>query len=330
MTFLEFDVFRLAIGGAPFIQHIVEVDDDDLELPMTEFIRNKINEAQGRNSFVFLDDEIVHLKTGSGRIIPPGLLGRPVSEFQNMLLDRARNTWSIQVRINAQCTFGRGEGESNSGTSILVANANAGQSFLESKFTMEQLESFLQGYNECSTNVAKVRYIDELGDESITLHEQIKTLLCDFMTTNELGYHPSEGTTESQCEAGRDRVMRWLVMIRKHMSSLSVDNTQYIEGNCVLSRMASLRPTGKNDIMAKTHPTTAKKLRAIMEQIENESKRNRNCWPGKYYRKKATSDKQIGQAVIDLEEKIVRIVRRTINRLDSQAGRLGESTGACA
>ena len=60
-----------------------------------------------------------------------------------------------------------------------------------------------------------------------------------------------------------------------------------------------------------------------MEQIENESKRNMNCWPGRgrYYRKKATSDTQIGKAVINLEEKIVRIVRRTINRLDGQAGR---------
>ncbi len=81
MTFLEFDILILAFGGLPFIQHLVRVEDDDLELLMMEFIWNKINEAQGGNSFVFLDNEIVHLKTDQGHIIPPGLLCRPVSEF---------------------------------------------------------------------------------------------------------------------------------------------------------------------------------------------------------------------------------------------------------
>ncbi len=45
-------------------------------------------------------------------------------------------------QVNAQRTFGRGEGGSNAGISIFVANANEEQLFLVGKFTMDQLESF--------------------------------------------------------------------------------------------------------------------------------------------------------------------------------------------
>ena len=128
-SFLEFDVYRKAIGGTPYIKQCVAVEETDLELSMLEFIRNKINLIKGEGTFVYLDSEIVHLKTGSGRNLGKELLHRTVAQFQQMLLDRTRNTWSIEVRITAQNTMGRGDGESNAGVSLLVSKCNE-KSFL--------------------------------------------------------------------------------------------------------------------------------------------------------------------------------------------------------
>ena len=47
-SFLEFDVYRKAIGGAPYIKQCVAVEETDLEFSMSEFIRNKINLIKGK------------------------------------------------------------------------------------------------------------------------------------------------------------------------------------------------------------------------------------------------------------------------------------------
>ena len=111
---------------------------------------------------MYLDSEIVHLKTGSGRTVGPELLHKTVSEFQQMLLDRSRNAWSIEVRVDAQNTLGRGIGESNAGISLIVSKSNA-KSFLESKHSINQVETFLNGYDACTSKAVKRGIAESLG-----------------------------------------------------------------------------------------------------------------------------------------------------------------------
>ena len=176
-SFLDFDVYWKLIGGAPYINQCVEVKESDLQLLMSEFIRNKINRIKGEGRFVYLDSEIVHLKTGSGRTVGPELLHKTVLQFQQMLLDHTRNTWSIEVRIDAKNTMGRVDADSNAGISLLVCTSNA-KSFVKSKYTTGEVETFLKDYDNCESKSAQVRYCKELGDQCISLDEQVNTIIC--------------------------------------------------------------------------------------------------------------------------------------------------------
>ena len=82
-AFLEFDVYLKASGGGPYITQLLEVQEADLQLSMSAFIRNKINQIKGEGKFVYLDSEIVHLKTGSGRILGRELLHKTVFQFHS-------------------------------------------------------------------------------------------------------------------------------------------------------------------------------------------------------------------------------------------------------
>ena len=83
-------------------------------------------------------------------------------------MDHTRNTWSIEVRIAVQNTMGREDGKSNDGVLLLVSKCNK-KSFLQSKHSIDHVESFLKGYDECTTKAEKVRYCKELGDQCIPL-----------------------------------------------------------------------------------------------------------------------------------------------------------------
>jgi len=188
-------------------------------LSMLEFIRNKINLIKGEGSFVYLDSEIVHLKTGSGRNLGKELLHRTVAQFQQMLLDRTRNTWSIEVRITAQNTMGRGDGESNAGVSLLVSKCNE-KSFLQSKHSIDHVDNFLKGYDECTTKAAKVKYCRELGDQCISLDEQVNAIICAHLQNSNLGFYSADGTDEQALVNATGRLITRLMAVLMRISRI--------------------------------------------------------------------------------------------------------------
>ena len=236
-SFLEFDVYRKAIGGPPYIKQCVAVEETDLQLSMFEFIRNKINLIKGEGTFVYLDSEIVHLKTDSGRNFGKELLHRTVEQFQKMLLDHSRNTWSIEVRIAPQNTMGRGDGDANAGISLLVSKCNE-KSFLQSKHSIDHVESFLKGYDECTTKTEKVRYCKELGDQCISLDKQIDTVICTHLQECQLGFYPADRTVEQELVNATRRLKNILSMIRLRMPCISVNNASTIKSvtiSCIVA-----------------------------------------------------------------------------------------------
>ena len=103
------------------------------------------------------------------------------------------------------------------------------------------------------------------------------------------------------------------------MSSLSVNNASYINSNYVLSRLEDIRSIGHNKISARKTDTMTDALRKILTQIANKTKNNKNCWPSAYYKKRKNSSQEVGFAVIDLEQRITKLTRCTITRLNKQS-----------
>ena len=227
-----------------------------------------------------------------------------------MLLDRTRNTWSIEVRIAAQNTMGRGDGESNAGVSLLVSKCNE-KSFLKSKHSIDHVASFLKGYDECTTKAAKVKYCRELGDQCISLDEQVDAVICAHLENSNLGFYPADGTDEQVLVNAMGRLKRVITMTRPRMSCISIDNVSVINSNYVLSRIKDLRPTGHHAIYDKTSSSSAAVLRNILKQITNLGKNGKDRWPSSYYKvRKGINPKKdrVGEAVISIEEMIVKIV----------------------
>ena len=98
-----------------------------------------------------------------------------------------------------------------------------------------------------------------------------------------------------------------------------MDNKLCINNTDVISRLETVRSTHVHDVLVEKTVTPADALRKILTQIQNENKNSKNGWPSAYFRKRKNSTQTVGHAVIDLEDKITQMIRRTIAWLDNQS-----------
>lgn len=316
---LTLEVYRKVIGGLPMFKHAFKLSTDDImRTNLSKVLRDKITSL--RPKFEYLDSEISSMKAGCGTTLGQEVLLETIYELAEVL-DIGKK-FELELRIDAKPSMGRTDGrENNTGIFTLIRNANT-KSFIKSTFSMEQLRIFLDGYEKCTSSKAIKDYCRQAGDERIPLGKQTKTLICYFLKANNLGYTFTDNSGEKQCMDAMLRVNRSLLFIRKFISSFSVDNLSIINNNAVLSRLSTLWTTRINEIGAKPKSLSSMEIRQFFMQVENEKKKNKNCWPSSYYRNcKGDNDKKVGQAILDLEEDIMEIARRTLNQLDAQANR---------
>ena len=206
-------------------------------------------------------------------------LSKEVSWFQHMLIDQKRDSWEREVQIGAKSMFERTNEPINSGIPLLVTRANE-KVFLSSNFFMDELTQSLDGYNSWNTKSEMRNYLNGTGDKTISVKEQINTIVCDFMKIEKLGHVKADATEEKQCKAAKDRLCRMLVMICKHMFALKVNNNICISNSFVLSRLEIVRNTRVHNLLVKKTVTSADALRKIMSQIQNEKTAGLVCTSG--------------------------------------------------
>ena len=326
--YLELVVYRKAQGGRPFINQIVKLFgydptngsayDDCSNCTVAGLLRNQIRRI--KPNFVYLDSEIVSITTASGLILGSDILPEPASDIADFQ-DFGSQRWYLLVRIDAQPTAGRTDGESNAGFFNLVQRTNAKQ-FAQPQFSRVGLTEFYAGCNNCSSSAKLKEHLRKIGLKKMTVDQQIQTLLCTFLEDENLGFIVSDFSMKSQCRNAMNRVSRVLQFMRRHIGSISVNNLTEIKKNTVLKGLTSVVATGHHEIDAKQKSTSSGELEAQLERMGKEKKKNSNCWPSAYYRKLENDNtKMVGQAIFDLEESMSCLIHSTLQRLSTQSTR---------
>jgi len=328
--YLELVVYRKALGGQPFINQIVKLFgndptdgspyDDCSNCTVADLLRNQIRRL--RPNFIYLDSEIVSITTQSesGLILGSDILQEPASDIADFQKVGATR-WYLLVRIDAQPTAGRTDGESNAGFFNLVQRSNA-KEYLKPTFSRGELTEFYAECNNCSNATELKAYLRRIGLKKITTDLQIQTLLCNFLEDNKLGYISSDLTMRSQCLNAMNRVRRVLEFMRRNIRSIIVNNLTTINNNTVLKGLTSVVATGINEINSKAKSTSSAELEAQIQSMEKEKKKNVNCWPSAYHKTLVYDEtKKVGQAIFDLEESMLCLIHSTLQRLGGQATR---------
>ena len=144
---------------------------------------------------------------------------------------------------------------------------------------------FIDGFNGCCSTVsAKKRNLQKQGDKRIPVYDQGKTVLCNFLEQNNLDVSDTDTTAKVYCENAVGRVVQSLLFLRKNLGSLLVNNSSIINSNFVLKYLQSLVPTKVHDVGVKPKSTTVDELASFLEYIESQTKLNKRCWPGSFFK----------------------------------------------
>lgn len=314
LKIVKLEVYRKAVGGSPYIKKVLPVSDVDMSLSIREWIRLKI-EAEHPN-FRYHDNEITLVKTACGTTLDFLLLDEKVSSLGQIFEPEAR--WYLIIRIDPATSVGRTEGR---GFFDIMARSRT-KVYVQAKFTMKELKDFLEGFQNCSSSSEKKLYLQNKGSNKITLDEQVNILMCSCLEINGLGYTLDDVSTKVTITNAIGRVCQSLLVFRKHINSLTVNNATTIKSNYVLKHIESLVPTKVNEIGAKRKRSTVEELRQFLASVSDQSKLNKRCWPGYFFQRVSTDKSRVrGQCVVELEEAMNNIVCNTIGRLDDQLRR---------
>ena len=145
-------------------------------------------------------------------------------------------------------------------------------------------------------------------------------MLCHFIEQNNLGVADTDTAAKASCESAVGRALQQFLFLHNNIGSLLVNNSSIINYNFVLKYLQSLVPTKFHDVGVKLKSTTVDELTSFLDFIERQTKLNKRCWPGSFF-KPLQSDKSkiVVQTIVDLEEAIVDIAFKTRQRINIQA-----------
>ena len=93
--FITFEVYRTALGGAPYIKKVLILSDEEIAGTIRFFLREKIEDD--KPMFRYRDDEITVVKTACGTVLNSTLLGESVASLDHFFKQDAQ--WHLIIRI---------------------------------------------------------------------------------------------------------------------------------------------------------------------------------------------------------------------------------------
>ena len=109
-------------------------------------------------------------------------------------------------------------------------------------------------------------------------------MLYHFLEKKNLSVSDTDTTAKASCESAVGRVVQSLMYLRKNLVSLLVNNSSIINSNFILKSLQSLVPTKVHDVGVKMKSTTVDKLTPFLDFIESQTKLNKRCWPGSFFK----------------------------------------------
>ena len=166
-------------------------------------------------------------------------------------------------------------------------------------------------------------------DQKNSADQQVKAILCHFLKKQKLGVIGSDVAAVDSCKSAVQRVVQLLLFVRKHLGSLRINNESILRNNEVLSQLQFCVSTSIHEIGSRPRSTTVDALTQFLESNKKESKSNKRCWPGTFFKKKKDDPStHVGKPVFDLEDSVNTLVLRTRQRLNDQASRTAIRTAS--
>ena len=323
--FVTLEVYRQKSGGQPFLKKGLLLSEIEINDSIKHLIRRTLE--RNKPAYKYTEKDIVSVKTACGTDLDFNILDEHVSVLDHYLEGGAK--WHLIVRILSNTSSNNTDGANDSFSIFNVMARSNNKGYVSSKHTKFEVEQFLEGFNNCPTFAEKRRYLTQMGSKRITVDEQVKALVCHFLKEHKLGVIESDTTAMITCKSAVQKVVQRLLFVRKHLGSLRVNNESVISNNVLFSQLQFCVSTSIKDIGIKTKSTTVAELTQFLESIEKESKLNKRCWPGTFYKKKKNDALTfIGQPIFDLESQMHALVLRTRQRLNNQASRTAIRTAS--
>ena len=114
---------------------------------------------------------------------------------------------------------------------------------------------------------AKKRYLPKQREKRITVDEQVKTVMCNFLEQKNCGVADTDTKAKAPCESAVRREVQNFLYLSKNIGSLLVNNSSIINSNFVLKYLQSFVPTKVHDIGFKPKSTTVDELMSFLDSI---------------------------------------------------------------
>lgn len=244
------------------------------------------------------------MKSYGGKDVQP-LLNHPFSAFYNLI--GGEDQKELHVVFDKPTPPSKAKPASYA--DVLMRKANPPKTKFESKFTVEEVETFIDGHATASN---KEKYLSNYPGKKPSLTDQHEAYNVSFLNKHKLTYLPGVGGEEKRAKKALSKLNRTVQFLTEHSDVISRGQmTAY--GNC------ELLVNAKRCISAKAKPNAKKNLSQKLLQDElKEVDDLLRSFPSSWWKENKNSGERKGEAILAQVELMKQIIATHISRLHDQ------------
>ena len=306
--------------GVKFLDKTIIIDTHDNDAnrcTLGNFIRNEVLKKEPSHQFISSasesEEDIVSIETGSGTDIS-SFLDEPFEDgWGEFVLGEGNSNGQINAIVArgfiASCGTGKRAAKFAPLFSPIRTNSMV---LLKSKFSVEDVTSFLTGYAEA---INKKKYLDEVHSrDKPTFDDQIEAYIVKIMCDSELGYRQSNADDEMQ--VAKLALMQTIAVFReaqKYRLTLSRRRMNLFKSPILVA----IKNTHNSGKVTKNPPNLSRVL--VRERISGVVKALEK-WPY-WYKKVRKDDSRLGECIISELENLKMIYLKHDESLQDQQDR---------